>query len=171
MREKPPSGGVGVVVESIAVDPALRAPLERLVERLAWHGVGMLELRRTPEGRAVVMELNPRLWGSLQLAIDAGADFPGWLLALHADGAAPSGEPRTGVRVRWLLGDLDHLLIALRYAEERHAIGVGRAAAIARFIASFRSGARLEMLRRDDPAPFRHELRRWLRETTGRRAT
>jgi len=170
VREKPPSGGVGVVVESIAVDPALCAPLGRLVERLGWHGVGMLELRRTPDGRAVVMELNPRLWGSLQLAIDAGADFPGWLLALHAGGARPEGKPCAGVRVRWLLGDLDHLLIALRRADERRAIGVSRATAIARFAAAFRSGARFDVLRRDDPAPFRHEVWSWLRAAVRRRA-
>ena len=49
---------------------------EQLLGDLAFHGVAMVEFRRTPDGRAALMEVNPRLWGSLQLAIDASTiDF------------------------------------------------------------------------------------------------
>lgn len=167
LREKPPGGGVGVLVESRPFDEALRAPLERLVADLCWHGVGMLELRRTPEGRALVMELNPRLWGSLQLAIAAGADFPGLLLALHAGRPLPTFDARPGVRVRWTLGELDHLLIALRDREARRSAGLTRRAALAGFLAALRAGDPSDVWRRDDPAPFRCELRAWLRALRG----
>jgi predicted ATP-grasp superfamily ATP-dependent carboligase len=66
-------------------------------------------------GVPYLMEINGRLWGSLQLAIDAGVDFPTMLVA-----AATGGEPRpvtyyrSDVRSRWWWGDVDHLLLRLQ---------------------------------------------------------
>jgi predicted ATP-grasp superfamily ATP-dependent carboligase len=163
LREKPPSGGVAVLCESIEPDEELARAGERLLERLAWHGVAMLEFRRTPEGRAVLMELNPRLWGSLQLAIDAGLDFARLLLALHGDAPLPELDFRPGVRSRWLLGDVDHLLIQLRARSGASSGSHARRASLAAFLTEFFSGARLDVLRWDDPGPFWRELRDWLR--------
>ena len=59
LREKPPTGGVSVVSESIAIDPELLAQSERLLEELNWTGVAMIEFRRAPNGRATLMEINP----------------------------------------------------------------------------------------------------------------
>lgn len=161
LREKPPTGGVGVLLESCAPDPALLAPAARLLAALGWHGVAMLELRRDPSGRAWLMELNPRLWGSLQLAVDAGADFPGWVLALHGGGKSPAFAPRAGVRTRWELGELDHLLITWRRAALRKEAGLTRRGALAGVVGSLFT-ARGEVLRWDDPRPFARELRTWL---------
>jgi hypothetical protein len=58
------------------------------------------------------MELNPRFWGSLALAIHAGVDFP-YLLYKMAMGEAfePVRDYEVGVRCRWLLpGDILHFL-------------------------------------------------------------
>lgn len=162
LREKPPSGGVSVLSECIVPDPGLDAAGERLLAGLGWNGVAMLEFRRTPDGRAVLMELNPRLWGSLQLAIDAGVDFPGLLVALHRGGPLPEPRARIGTRTRWLLGDLDHLWIALRRPEMRRALGRTVPVVLWAFLRSFFDGSRLEVLRRDDPRPFWAELRAWL---------
>ena len=77
LREKPPSGGVSVLSESIAVDPDLRDAAIRLLGPLGWHGVAMLEYKRDARsGQRFLMEVNGRFWGSLQLAVDAGVDFP-----------------------------------------------------------------------------------------------
>ena len=56
-----------------------------------------------------------------QLAIDAGVDFPSLLIALHRGETIVPPSPRIGVRCRWLLGDLDHLLISLRRRQAREA--------------------------------------------------
>lgn len=162
LREKPPTGGQSVLCESIAPDPALLAGSERLLADLGWTGVAMIEFRRAPDGRALVMELNPRLWGSLQLAIDAGVDFPSLLVALHRGEPLPEVAPRVGVRTRWLLGDVDHLLAALRRPAVRAQIGKGVTRVLADFARSFADGSRLEILRRDDWRPFVRELaERW----------
>lgn len=161
LREKPPTGGVGVLLESATPEPGLLASAERLVAALGWHGVGMLEFRRAPDGHAWLMELNPRLWGSLQLAVEAGADFPGLVLALHAGAAMPAFAPRAGVRTRWLLSDFDQLLITWRRRAVREQIGTTRRAALAAFLAGFRT--RDEIWRWDDPRPFARELAGWVR--------
>jgi len=162
LREKPPSGGVSVLSEAIAPDPALAEAGDRLFAELRWHGVAMLEVRRTPEGRAVVMEVNPRLWGSLQLAIDAGVDFPGLLVRLHRCEPLPAVVPAVGNRVRWLLGDLDRLWIAWRDPRQRAALGQSLPAAFLAFVRSFFDGTRAEVERLRDPAPAFRELREWL---------
>ncbi|HEY3245372.1 MAG TPA: ATP-grasp domain-containing protein [Phycisphaerae bacterium] len=45
------------------------------------RGVITVQCMRTPEGRIRVIEINPRFGGGAPLAIEAGADFPRWLLA------------------------------------------------------------------------------------------
>jgi predicted ATP-grasp superfamily ATP-dependent carboligase len=171
LREKPPTGGVSVLRESIAVPDVLRAPAARLVESLAWHGVCMIEFRvDARDGTPYLMEINPRFWGSLQLAIDAGVDFPRLLHAMAGGRTpAPVESYRLGVRSRWLLGDLDHLLIRLRRRPARETLppslpGPGRA--VLDFLDP-RAG-RLEVERLDDPAPGWYELRGYLRELRAR---
>jgi carbamoylphosphate synthase large subunit len=163
LREKPPGGGQSVLRESIAPDPGLLAGAEKLLADLRFSGVAMVEFRRAPGGRAPLMELNPRLWGSLQLAIDAGVDFPSLLLALHRGEEIPELEPRPGVRTRWLLGDVDHLLICLRRPAVGRRRGRGGPGRLWDFARSFAEGTRLEVVRRDAWRPFRREIAARLR--------
>lgn len=163
IREKPPTGGVSVMRESIAPDPLLLAGSERLLGTLGFTGVAMVEFRRPPEGPAVLMEINPRLWGSLQLAVDAGVDFPSLLVALHRGETITPPSPRIGVRCRWLLGELDHLLISLRWRRAREATGRSAAGVVRDFVNAFFDGSMLEVCRRDDLRPFVRELIRWLK--------
>jgi predicted ATP-grasp superfamily ATP-dependent carboligase len=163
LREKPPSGGVSVLRESIAPDPTLLTGSERLISRLGFTGAAMVEFRRAPDGRAALMEINPRLWGSVQLAIDAGVDFPRLLVDQHLGLPLDPAAAQLGVRCRWLLGDLDHLLICLRRPRERAATGRGVARVIADFAGGFFDGSRDEILRRGDARPFLRELRCWHR--------
>ena len=53
----------------------------------------MVEFRVQEDGRFHLMEINPRLWGSLALAIDAGVDFPLGLLRI-AKGEPVPPQPR-----------------------------------------------------------------------------
>ncbi len=159
LREKPPSGGVSVLCEAVDPDPELAVWSEALLRRLDWHGIAMVEYRRASDGRAWLMEVNPRLWGSIQLAIDAGADFPALLVALERGEPIPSIASQIGLRSRWTLGDLDHLWIALSDREQREAIGRSRLGVLGEFLRSFTDGSKSEILRRSDPAPFVEELR------------
>jgi predicted ATP-grasp superfamily ATP-dependent carboligase len=163
IREKPPTGGVSVLRESIEPDPVLLAAAEALLANLDWSGVAMTEFRRAPDGRAFLMEVNPRLWGSLQVALDAGVDFPSLLVDLARGEPIAEVRPRIGVRSRWLLGDLDHLLISLRRPQVRRLTGARVPTLLLDFVRGFCDGSRDEVFRRDDSLPFLHEVRARLR--------
>jgi predicted ATP-grasp superfamily ATP-dependent carboligase len=83
IHEVPLSGGASSYRRSVPPTPALLADAEKILSSLQWHGVAMVEFRVDANGQHWLIEVNPRLWGSLALAIDAGVDFPLglWLLA------------------------------------------------------------------------------------------
>ena len=92
IREKPPSGGVSVLRESYPIDPRIADYSRRLVEALKWYGVGMVEFKKdNASGDYKLMEINGRFWGSLQLAIDAGVDFPFEIASTGMWGRSKSG--------------------------------------------------------------------------------
>lgn len=167
IREKPVAGGVSTCRESIAADPDLVARTRALLDEFAWDGPAMVEYKvDAATGTPYLMEINGRFWGSLQLAIDAGVDFPALYLGL-AEGRAvpPVTSYRTGVRCRWELGELDHLWARLRRSPQELGLlpgAPGRWRTLADVL-SWRRGDRAEVLRRDDPAPFLHEVRHWFR--------
>jgi predicted ATP-grasp superfamily ATP-dependent carboligase len=161
LREKPPAGGVSVYRESIAPDPRLVSAGERLLDALDWKGVAMIECKRDPDtGRHVIMEVNGRFWGSVQLAIDAGIDFPVLLVrcALGQARAEPTETGyRIGVRSRWFWGDVDHLYLRLTRSLAQLQVGDdygSRLAAVLRFLAFHPGRDRCEVWRWGDPAPF-----------------
>jgi hypothetical protein len=167
VREKPPSGGVSVRSVSVPAEPALLAQAESLLRQVGWNGVAMVEFKRGTDGRAYLMEINGRFWGSLQLAIDSGVDFPR-LLVEAAMGRTPSPVDtyRVGVRRRWWWGEVDHLLARLRHRPEVLALPPGSpssaAVAFDLLTAPFR-GVRGEVCRLSDPAPALREAFDWLR--------
>jgi predicted ATP-grasp superfamily ATP-dependent carboligase len=161
LREKPPAGGVSVYRESIALDPSLVNAGERLLDALDWTGVAMIECKRDADtGRHVIMEINGRFWGSVQLAIDAGIDFPVLLVrcVLGQSAAEPTvTRYRIGVRSRWFWGDVDHLYLRLTrsLAQLQVADDYGsRIGAVLRFLAFHPGRDRCEVWRWSDPAPF-----------------
>jgi predicted ATP-grasp superfamily ATP-dependent carboligase len=160
LREKPPSGGVSVYRESIPLDEALVGPGLRLLDALDWQGVAMVECKREEAtGRQVIMEVNGRFWGSLQLAIDAGVDFPALLARCAAGETVPDCRHyRLGVRSRWFWGDVDHLYLRLRDAHAG-----SRFQALLDFFRVRPGRDRAEVWRWRDPAPFVVETLQWLR--------
>jgi predicted ATP-grasp superfamily ATP-dependent carboligase len=103
LREVPVTGGASAYRESVALDPALLDQATRLMARLAWTGLAMVEFRVPDDGPAQLMEVNGRIWGSLPLAVAAGMDFPARLAELLCPGATLAGSPlaseyRVGLR-------------------------------------------------------------------------
>jgi len=160
LREKPPSGGVSVLSESVALNPRLLEQSERILEALKWHGVAMVEFKRDArDGVSKLLEVNGRFWGSLQLAVDAGVDFPALLYRLAVDGdVEPVLDYEVGVRLRWWLGNVDWLLLRLRETTGP----AEKLRAVREFLRSAGPRARGEMLRRDDPSPASTELADYL---------
>jgi predicted ATP-grasp superfamily ATP-dependent carboligase len=168
IREKPPSGGVSVLCESVPAPPALLTQSEALLRALDWTGVAMVEYKRdTRSGRTYLMEVNPRFWGSLQLAVDAGVDFPHYLVqAALGESFQPVTKWRLGVRSRWGWGDIDHLLIRLLHSRAKLALP-SDAPSLFRTALSvllpWRPGQRSDVFRLTDPAPWLRETHAWVR--------
>ena len=113
LREFPVNGGPSTLRESIYA-PHLRQLAIRLLSEMKWYGIAMVEFKvDIRDNCPKLMEVNPRFWGSLQLAISAGIDFP----SLFYDMAMgnPQKEERSyrsGIKCRWLLpGDILHFFL------------------------------------------------------------
>jgi predicted ATP-grasp superfamily ATP-dependent carboligase len=75
LREFPVTGGASVKCVSI-YDRNLLDAGTKLLDALKWHGVAMVEFKRDREGNYYLMEINPKYWGSTELAIASGLPFP-----------------------------------------------------------------------------------------------
>jgi predicted ATP-grasp superfamily ATP-dependent carboligase len=168
IREKPPSGGVSVLSESIALDSDLLARSVALLRDFDWQGVAMVEYKVDhATGVPYLMEVNGRFWGSLQLAIDAGVDFPRILVAAARGQSIPGvGGYKVGARLRWEWGDVDNLLLRLRRSPSFLSLpedAPGRVRGLIDFVRALGPGTRGEVLRADDPMPFVRETLNWIR--------
>jgi len=165
LREKPPQGGVSVLSESASVDATLESYARRLLDSVNWHGIAMVEFRVDEHGNAWLMEINTRFWGSLQLAIDAGVDFP-WLLYQTSCGlmTKPANNYKTGIRLRWMLGNVDWLYLILR---DNHFSSKEKLSAALAFFTPSLFKTRLEIFRLHDLKPFWWELKNYIRDLRG----
>jgi predicted ATP-grasp superfamily ATP-dependent carboligase len=172
IREKPPSGGVSVYRVSRSMDHTLLDRSIALLRAFGWCGVAMVEYKvdeRT--GVPFLMEINGRFWGSLQLAIDAGVDFP-TLLVRAATGEQPTPVVAydTACGSRWWWGDVDHLIARLRHSNQALALppdAPTRWAAV-RSVLTRRAGDRPETFRLHDPSPFFVESIAWITDLVRR---
>ena len=115
VHEVPLTGGASSYRRSIPPMPALLADAERILTALEWHGVAMVEFRVDPQGQHWLIEINPRLWGSLALAIDAGVDFPLGLWLLAQGSKIPPQPPyRTNYYTRDLTNDVEWFKAMIR---------------------------------------------------------
>lgn len=112
LRMYPVRGGPSTLREGVNHPRIMELGLS-LLRSLNWVGIAMLEFKVDPrDGIPKLMEINPRFWGSLQLAIFSGVDFP-YLMVRMAQGERfdPILHYETGKRCRWLLlGDILHFL-------------------------------------------------------------
>jgi predicted ATP-grasp superfamily ATP-dependent carboligase len=118
LRDVRPSGSGSSLRRSVALDPRLRDVSERFLRALSWHGPAMLEFRDDGERTPWFIEMNGRFWGSLQLAVSAGVDFPARWLDILLGASIPSPAPayREGVVLRWMWGDVKRLFHLLHGA-------------------------------------------------------
>jgi predicted ATP-grasp superfamily ATP-dependent carboligase len=130
-RMVPPLGGASVMRESIPLPSDTTEAAEALAEAMGLEGYAEVEFRRDRGGRPLLMEVNPRLSASVEVAVRAGVDFP---LALYrwstGDRVPPSNGYRVGVRMRWLGGDIHWLLRTLGSQGKPDSLPAHRAAAV-----------------------------------------
>jgi predicted ATP-grasp superfamily ATP-dependent carboligase len=112
IREKIATGGTSTLREA-ALNLAIEHAARSIFDSIGWHGLAMCEFKVCPEtGRFWFIEVNPRLWGSISLAVSAGVEFPylAWLCASMGEAEAMRyhqlQQLKLPWRSRWFLGDL-----------------------------------------------------------------
>ena len=112
IRHFPLEMGPSTVQESVYYPELLEMSL-LLMKKLKWCGVVELEFMLDKTNQKInFMEINPRFWGSLQMAIYAGVDFPWLTYKLFTNASVEEAwSYKTGLKCRWLLpGDILHFL-------------------------------------------------------------
>lgn len=135
-RTHPQLGGTSVYRQSIALPDDISSQAELLVREIGLEGYSEVEFRRDHRGKPYLMEINPRLSASVEIAVRAGVDFP-YLLYQWAAGepVASVDSYRVGGWMRYLEGDL---LTTIQACVERGRPGVTPAGkAIGEFLGAF----------------------------------
>jgi predicted ATP-grasp superfamily ATP-dependent carboligase len=151
IRSNPPAGGASTYRETVA-DPELVELADGLLTELDWQGLAMVEFRVDERsGEPQLMEINPRLWGSLALSVFAGADFPFLLYRMAVgDDPEPDLEYDVGVRARCLFSDARQVL-----ARD------DRLAALREFLTPATEPCRYDIVSRSDPLPTLGQCLYW----------
>ena len=138
-----------------AANPDIESYTSRLCRELKWTGVGHLDFIIDGSGTPYLLEMNPRFWGALHLAVRSGFDFPAALVSLMATGALGPRwfTTRRPVRSLWIAGELMACV-----EDARH----GRWREILRSPARFLSSRCYDDFRLTDPLPLLMELAYYL---------
>jgi predicted ATP-grasp superfamily ATP-dependent carboligase len=166
LHEVPFTGGASSLRESVALDPILYEHAVRLMARLRWTGLAMVEFKCTADGPRL-LEVNGRVWGSLPLAVRAGVDFPARYVDLLLDGPSPAdrvdADYRVGVRSRNLGLELVWIASVLRGRRRHPYLPMPpRRAAVAALAGLFMPGQH-DVIGADDPLPGLADVARSVR--------
>ncbi|MCB9858160.1 MAG: ATP-grasp domain-containing protein [Phycisphaerales bacterium] len=115
IREFPVAGGASSCAESVFEQDLFEAG-RRLLDALKWHGVAMVEFKRERSTNVLqLMEVNPKFWGSLDLAIASGVNFPVDTVRLAmGESLEPQSEYAVNRRFHWPFGHGEWLHVAER---------------------------------------------------------
>jgi predicted ATP-grasp superfamily ATP-dependent carboligase len=109
IREYPITGGPSTYRISVK-EPKMEDIATRLLEYFNWHGIAMVEFKMGSNNKPVLMEVNPRFWGSLNQAGKSGVDFPYLLYNMALDGdVKPVLHYKIGVKTKNIF--IDYLAI------------------------------------------------------------
>ena len=111
IREVDPRGSASSCREAIELEEHLTASSEKLVRKIGFEGIAMVEYKRSAHGEFVLMEINGRPWGSIALPIASGIDYPRYLIDWCLKGEIPSNNLhyRRGTVCRRMVSELGHL--------------------------------------------------------------
>ena len=98
-RIYPPGCGITAFADTVPPDPPVESGVRRLIAALEWSGIFQVQFVHSA-GVSYLIDINPRIYGSLRLAVAAGLNLP----AIWADlllGRTPrNGNYRVGAHFR-----------------------------------------------------------------------
>lgn len=103
LREYPIQGGPSSLRQAVSHEQAEKDAIT-LLQEMRWEGVAMVEFKVDPKrDTPYFLEINPRFWGSLPLAIHAGVDFPFLLYKWAMNQKFTPPKSKIGIMMRNLL--------------------------------------------------------------------
>ncbi len=161
-------GGVSSLRESVK-DKLIEEMGKLLLEKLNWHGVAMVEFRKDyRDNQYKLMEINGRFWGSLQLSIVAGVDFPYLLFKMALEKKLEENyDYNEGILCRWLFpGEIYYLLDTLNIINRNKKILKNKKNVIKEILNFFRyffvKNMYYDVFSLKDPLPFIFNSIRWI---------
>lgn len=120
IREYPISGGPSSCC--VCVDPAPYLPwVEKMTEQTGYSGLAMFEFKEDDQGKAHLLEVNPRIWGTFPLTRVSGSGMPMlWFVFAWNRGnpdrllPIPAAAPRFGQKMIFCASDV---MAAVGYAK------------------------------------------------------
>jgi predicted ATP-grasp superfamily ATP-dependent carboligase len=149
LRDYPFHGGAGCFRMSTTF-PEIEWYTERILGYLNWHGIAEAEyITDQRDGRPYLIEINPRIWGGINSAISSGLNIPMLLLKIAFNETMRNDEIsyRTGVKTRWLFGDLKTLIHQLKNSERK-------SLTLLENLNIFRDDITIDEFCKDDPIPL-----------------
>lgn len=170
VRQMRPEGGPSACAESVTPDPRLVEPAVAAARAAGLVGAPVqLEFKVPDGGPPVLLDVNPRPWGSLGLAYACGIDFHG-IAARHVLGEPLPADPPpypVGLRVSYLPFELRRAA-AVWFGEPRPGYDgpwPSRTEALLDLLSGLGRGLVLKL---DDPLPAVGDLLAWARRARGR---
>ncbi len=156
-RTFPVTGGQSVLRETINLDPTTFRYASNLLKSLNWHGIAEVEFRvDSRDLKPKLMEVNPRFWGSINVAIKSGVDFP-YIFYLLVEGKQinPIFKYNTGIKSRSLTLDIKNFKRNLRNKTKlAQAQPVNKFKVIMNFLKIYETNLHYDGLKLSDPLPF-----------------
>ena len=111
IREYPPSGGYSVAAEGVRNDRITEYGT-KILDHLKWHGVAMVEFKHNmTDDDYYILEINPKFWGSIELAMRSGVDFVQMWIDHASEKPIERIERYDLIKFQWLInGELFHVL-------------------------------------------------------------
>lgn len=161
LRERSALSGVSTLSRTVAPDPELRELGRKLLRALSWHGPAMVECLRTRDGVLRLVSVVGRMWGSVQLGVNAGVDVPLICYRMAEGSPLPTTMrlAKPGHTLRWWVGDVEQAVQRVSGKSDR--VGwIDRARAVAEVMdprALWRAHG--DVFDPADPLPFAYEVR------------
>jgi len=105
-RTWPPDVGSAVLATTVEPPDGLRKRTEDILSQIGWQGMFELEFVEQADGQFGAIDLNPRPFGWLSLAIGAGANLPAiWCDHVLGRGSGRAADAAPGHSYRWEKGE------------------------------------------------------------------
>jgi predicted ATP-grasp superfamily ATP-dependent carboligase len=119
-RTWPPSVGSASFATTISPPDGLRNRVYQLISSIGWTGIFELELLELHGNRLGAIDLNPRVFGWLALALGAGANLPAiWCDDLLQRRQTSTADATPGCNYRWEEGEAKYVLRHLLRGDAR----------------------------------------------------